>query len=112
MKTVLRGLLPLAAAAAFLALTGCNSVPVQTRQNIGVATYPPTDPASVQILREAPTRPNIRLGEITAQPQSTSVPASEIEAKLREPGAKMGANAVVIVVDKTAVIGATQVGGW
>ncbi len=112
MKRVFRCLIPLAAVAVLLTVTGCHSIPVQTRQNVGVPTYPPTDPATVQILREAPTRPNVRLGEITAQPQSTSTPAADIEAKLREAGAKMGANAVVIVVDRTAVTGATVAGGW
>jgi hypothetical protein len=93
-------------------VAGCNSIPVQSRQNIGVATYPPTDPATVQILRQPPTEPNIKLGEITAQPQSTSTPVADIETKLRDAGAKMGANAVVIVEDRTGVTGATYAGGW
>jgi hypothetical protein len=56
MKKALRCLVPLAAGAALVAVTGCSSMPVQTRQNVGVPTYPPTNPATVQILREAPAR--------------------------------------------------------
>ena len=112
MKSLIGCLIPLGAAAVFVAVTGCNSVPVQTRQNVGGPTYPPTNPATVQILREAPSRPNVKLGEITAEPESTSTPVSDIEAKLKEAGAKLGADAVVIVVDKTAVTGATVAGGW
>jgi hypothetical protein len=66
----------------------------------------------VQILRQPPTEPNVKLGEITAQPHSTSTPVADIEARLRDAGAKMGANAVVIVHDRTAVTGATVWGGW
>jgi hypothetical protein len=112
MKTVFGSLISCAAAAAVLAVTGCHSISVQSRPNVGVAAYPPTDPASVQILRQAPTQPNIKLGEITAEPSSTSTPVADIETKLREAGAKMGANAVVIVEDRTAIMGATVTGGW
>ncbi len=79
---------------------------------MGTPLYPPTDPATVQILREAPTQPHVKLGEITAEPQSTSTPASEVEAKLRQAGAKMGADAVVIVVETARTKAAATRGWW
>ena len=100
------------AAATLLALTGCNTISVQSNQYVGVQTYPPTDPATVQVMRTEPTRPNVKLGEVTVEPSSMDTPVSKIEAKLQAAAAKMGANAVVIVVDRTQQMGATVSGGW
>jgi hypothetical protein len=98
MKTTLRYLIPLAAAAALVAGAGCSSIPVQSHQAAGASTYPPTDPGTVEILRQAPTQAYVKLGEITAEPQSSSTFITEVEAKLREAGAKMGANAPRLAV--------------
>jgi L-amino acid N-acyltransferase YncA len=59
-----------------------------------------------------PNRPNVRLGEVTAEPSSDSVPVQNIEAKLRQAAAQMGADAVVIVSDRTQVTGAMITGPW
>jgi hypothetical protein len=91
--------------------TGCNTVYVQSKQYLGVATYPPTDPASVQVLQTQPTAAHVRLGEITLQPQGNPTKA-EMEQKLRVAASKMGANAVVIVADQTMVFGTTVMGPW
>jgi hypothetical protein len=108
-NSILPGLI---STAALVLVTGCNTISVQTRQDLGVPTFAPTDPATVQILRTEPTRAHVRLGEITAQPPAVDTPVAQIEAKLQQAGAKIGANAVVIVVDRTQVTGATVVGGW
>jgi hypothetical protein len=110
MKNPIRYLVPFTAAALFM-VAGCNTIPVQTRQEIGVPTYPPTLPASVQILRTAPVAAHVRLGDVTLEPQSNT-PVPKIEAALQKAAAKLGANAVVIVVDRTALLGATVAGGW
>jgi hypothetical protein len=91
--------------------TGCNTVWVKSKQYLGVANYPPTDPASIQILQAQPTAANVKLGEITLQPQGNSAKAT-IEQKLRLAASKMGANAVVIVADQTMVFGTTVMGPW
>src|SRR5262245_32188513 len=101
----------LSVAAFALLATGCNTVSVQSTQYVGVQTYPPTDPAAVQILRTEPTMQNIRLGEVTVEPQGKPT-KEQIEAKLQKAAAKMGANAVVIVADRTMVTGATVMGPW
>ena len=111
-KPSVRCFVSAAAAATLLAVTGCNTINLQTNQYIGVQNYPPTDPATVQVMRTEPTRPNVKLGEITVEPSSMDTPVPKIEAKLQAAGAKMGANAVVIVVDRTQQMGATVSGGW
>jgi len=112
MKTKFPYLALLTAAVALVALTGCNTVSTSVRQDIGGPTYAPSDPAQVQILRAPPTRPHVRLGEVTAQPSSDSVPVTEIEAALRKAAAKMGADAAVVVYDKTQTTGAYVTGPW
>jgi hypothetical protein len=91
--------------------TGCNTVYVQSKQYLGVASYQPTEPASIQILQTQPTAANVKLGEITLQPQGNPTKAA-MEQKLRLAGSKMGANAVVIVADQTMVFGTTAMGPW
>ena len=91
--------------------TGCNTVWVKSKQYLGVASYPPTEPASIQILQAQPTAANVKLGEITLQPQGNPTKAA-IEQKLRLAASSMGANAVVIVADQTMVFGTTVMGPW
>lgn len=106
-------LLGLALTVAILpALTGCQTVAINSRQDIGAPTFPPTDPATVQILRTEPTREHVRLGEIQAEPSEESVSAAKIEEALRQAAAKLGANAVVVVCDRTQVTGAYVTGPW
>lgn len=112
MKTPIRfRLLPLAAAA-LLAVTGCNTVSIRSNQYLGGPTYAPSDSAQIEILRSPPGRPNVRLGEVTAEPSSDKVSVEKIEASLRTAAAKMGADAVVIVSDRTQVTGAIVTGPW
>ena len=112
MKRLARWSLSLAALASLAVLTGCNTIAIQTNQYVGVPIYPPTDPATIQIMRTAPTRPNVKLGEITVEPSSMNTPVAQIEAKLQAAAAKLGANAVVIVADRTQQMGAVVTGGF
>lgn len=92
-------------------LAGCSMVTVESQRYLGVPTYAPTNPAQVEVLRTEPTRPHVRLGEISLEPQDHPSVA-EIEEKLRTAAAKMGADAAVIVADKTQIIGAWVTGPW
>jgi hypothetical protein len=67
---------------------------------------------TVVILRTMPTRPHIQLGEIRAEPASTSTDVMTIEKVLRKKAAKMGADAAVVVVDRIQTTGAMVVGGF
>jgi hypothetical protein len=113
MKTIIRPIaLFVTAGVMLLAGTGCNTVSINSNQYIGVQSYPPTNPADIEILRTEPTRPNIRLGEVRAEPSSDSVSVQKIEQSLRNAAAKMGADAIVIVYDRTQVTGAYVTGPW
>ena len=94
------------------AVTGCNTVSITSTQEIGGPKFPPSDPASVQILRTEPTRPHVRLGEIQAEPANENVDVTLIEAALRKGAAKLGADAAVVVADRTQVTGAYVTGPW
>jgi len=100
------------AAAALLVFTGCQTVSTSNTPYLGLPQFPPTDPAQVQILRTEPTRPHVRLGEVRAEPSSENVDVAKIETAIQQAAAKMGANAAVVVYDRTQVVGAQVVGGW
>jgi hypothetical protein len=110
MKSRIHKHLSLAALIGLMAVTGCKTVSTSSHQFLGGPTYPPTDPAQVQILRTEPTRAHAQLGQVRAQPSSSSVGNPQIEEALRKVAAKMGADAVVIVQDTTQVTGAVVTG--
>ena len=112
MKTIWRYLSSFAAVAALLLVTGCNTVSISSNQYIGGPQFAPSNPANIQILREPPLRPHVRLGEVRAEPSSESVGVPKIEQALRDAAAKMGADAIVIVCDQTQVTGAMVTGPW
>ncbi|WP_223516097.1 hypothetical protein [Pseudomonas sp. GL-B-19] len=107
LSNVCRTLFFTALFAGVLALNGCATVEAQTTQYVGVPQYPPTIPAEVQVLRTDPTRPFVRLGEILIDASiEPAPPMAEIELKLQDEGAKLGADAVVVVYDQIATVGA------
>jgi hypothetical protein len=110
MKRRIHWLNSLVALAGLVAVTGCKTVAINSHQYLGVQTFPPADPAQVQILREMPARAHERLGEVQAQPSSSSVGNLQIEQALQKAAAKMGAHAVVIVTDHSQVVGAMVIG--
>ena len=83
-----------------LALCGCVSVMVRAHAYLTAPTYPPTQPAEVRILPSEPNQPKERLGEIILSTNDNPSRAV-LEERLRKAAAKMGANAVFIVSDKT-----------
>ncbi len=110
MKRRIHRLSALAVIAGLLAGTGCKTVSTRSHQYVGSQTFPPADPAQVEILREMPKRPHVSVGEVEAQPSSSGVGNPQIEQALQKAAAKLGANAVVIVADHTQVVGATVTG--
>ena len=111
--------LPFRIAAAFtlpllsLALAGCSSLSTRTIQYVGVPRFSPADPARVEILHAEPARPHDRLGEVVVDASTDPAPAVErIEAALRRDAAKLGAEAVVLVYDRTQTVGAVVAGPW
>jgi hypothetical protein len=106
-----RPILITALVASVLALGACASVDAQTSAYVGVEHPAPTLPSEVQVLRREPTRPHVRLGEIlinaTVDP---APPITQVEQKLREEGAKLGADAVVVVYDAIQPVAAYVTG--
>ena len=92
-------------------LAGCSYVSTETRHYLGVGSYPPTDPSRVEILRSEPQRHHERLGEVILEPEGDPSLA-EMEARMRQGAAKLGADAVVIVADKTRLMGSYLAGPW
>ncbi|MCY1420989.1 hypothetical protein D9M71_366290 [compost metagenome] len=97
----------LALCAALLTLGGCASINAQSTEYVGVEHLPPTLPEQVQVLRTEPTRSHVRLGEVVLDSSvEPPPPVTEIEQKLREEGAKMGGDAVVVVYDRIQPVAA------
>ena len=105
MKRRIQCSISLGALIGLMVVTGCQTVSTSSKQYLGGPNFPPTDPLQVQILRTAPTRPHVQLGQVQAEPSSDSVPKQEIEQALQREAAKMGADAVVIVADRTQIMG-------
>ncbi|KQZ91671.1 MULTISPECIES: hypothetical protein [unclassified Pseudomonas] len=97
--------------ASALALAACATVDAQTTAYVGVEHPAPTLPSEVQILRTEPTRPSVRLGEILIDASiDPAPPITQVEQKLREEGAKLGADAVVVVYDQIQPVAAYVTG--
>jgi hypothetical protein len=106
-RTKIWGALTMAIAVVLL-LTSCmttNAVRVLPR--VGVPSYPPTDPATILVLRAEPSQPYEVLGQIIIEPEA-DLPASQIDQMLRQEAARMGAHAVVIVSDMTMRVGESR----
>ena len=94
-------------------LAACATVDGKSMPYIGGPRPPPTDPAHVAIVREPPTQPNDQLGEVVVDASTQPAPSIEqIEEKLRSEAAKLGADAVVIVLDRIQPVGFYVYGPW
>jgi hypothetical protein len=89
----------LGSAVLFLAAS-CAHVDATTTQYVGVPRFPPGDAAKVQVLPAEPAQRHDRLGEVLLD-ISVDPPAAvaDIEERLREEAAKMGANAIYVIRD-------------
>jgi hypothetical protein len=100
-------LLTTALIASVLALASCATVDAQTTAYVGVEHPAPPLANEVQIMRVAPTRPYVRLGEILIDASvDPAPPITQVEAKLREQAATLGADAVVVVYDQIQPVAA------
>jgi hypothetical protein len=86
-------------------LAGCPAAnTVRIMPAVGMPAYSPTEPATVMVLRAEPLRPFEILGHIILEPEDV-LPVPELEQKLRQAAASMGANAVVITADMSMKVG-------
>ncbi|HYR36989.1 MAG TPA: hypothetical protein VEQ87_22070 [Burkholderiales bacterium] len=104
---------PLALAALVWLAAACASIDAKTTQYVGAPRFAPSDAKTVQILRAEPTQPHDKLGEVMLEvPTEPGPPVEEIEQRLREEAATLGASAVVVVFDRMQPVGAFVSGGW
>jgi len=90
------------AVACAVLFAGCASISERTNAYLGTPKYPPTAPEAVQILAADPKRPADRLGEIILSVDGK--PSRErLEKKLKAAAAQLGADAVLIVSDRTHI---------
>ena len=84
-----------------------------TTAYVGAPHFPPSNPASVEILRTSPSQPHDRLGEVVVDASiQPAPPVTEVEQKLREEAARIGADAAVVVYDRVQPAGLYVTGGW
>ena len=80
---------------------------------VATSPEPSSDHSQVEILRAEPTRAHERLGEIvvdaTVEPMP---PVADVERRLRAHGAKLGADAVVVVYDRLQPVTLYLSGPW
>ena len=83
-------------------LASCAYINASSTQYVGVPRFPPSDAAKVQVLPKEPMQPpHDRLGEIMLEISVDPAPSvADIEQRLREEGAKLGASAVFVVRDQ------------
>jgi hypothetical protein len=94
-------------------IAACASVDATSTTFAGASHPPPSDPARVAILRTEPGKAHEQLGEIVVDASTDPAPPiTDVEAKLRSEAAKMGADAVVIVLDRIQPTGLYVTGGW
>ena len=99
----------MAAWLALLALAGCASVSATSRRYPDAPAYAPTDPAAVEILRNDPTIPFVRLGEVTVSLQGNPS-QQDVSFAVAKAAAQMGATAAVLVFDGSASWGVAYSG--
>src|SRR5262245_38442858 len=92
-------------------LSGCTSIQEQTQPYVGVPKYPPTTPESVRILAEEPRQPKDRLGEIILTIDGNPT-REELETRLKEAAARLGADATFVVYDRTHIFPVVYYDYW
>jgi hypothetical protein len=88
--------------ASALIFTGCASISENTHAYLGSPQFAPTAPQTVQVLASEPKQPKQTLGEIILSVEGNP-PRQKLEEKLRVAAARLGADGVFIVSDKTHV---------
>jgi hypothetical protein len=111
MLTMLKQIRCMVIGALLVVCAGCTGITASTHAYLGIPKYPPIDPNAVQILKEEPKEPIERLGEIILSAER-GVTRDALEKELRERAGALGANAVIIVHDKTRVFPVVWVDWW
>jgi hypothetical protein len=95
---------------AALGLLGCSSISEHSHAYLTAPHVSPTDPNKVAILPAEPVRAKDRLGEVRLSVMGEPARA-DIERRLREGAARLGADAVFLVYDRVHVFPVVYA-GW
>ncbi len=106
-----KGFLIGAAFASTLFFCGCASISENTHAYLGSPRLAPTAPDHVQILNAEPKQAKERLGEIILSVDGNAS-RKRIEHKLQVAGARLGADGVFIVSDRTHIYPLTYWDWW
>ena len=98
-------------AAAGMLLGGCATISENTHAYLGTPRYPPTNPAQVQLLAAEPKQSTVRLGEVVLSTYGNP-PDQKLEASMKAGAAKLGADGVYIVSDRTHIYPMLYWGCW
>lgn len=94
-------------------LAGCTSLSSRNVAYIGAPRFGPTDPSRIEILQAEPDRAHDKLGETVINASVDPAPSvDKLEARLRREAARLGADAVYLVHDRTEAVGAVAMGPW
>ena len=85
-----------------LALEGCGSVSSHSMMYAAVPRYPASNPEKIEILQHEPARRHQRLGEVFVDTSEDPM-QSRVDSTLREEAARLVADAVFLVVDRSRV---------
>jgi len=78
----------------------CAHVEATSVEYVGVPRFPAAEPAAVRVLPAEPAQRHDRLGEVLLDISvDPAPPVADIEQRLREEAAKMGASAVYVIRD-------------
>jgi hypothetical protein len=87
-------------AALACAIASCAYVDATTTEYVGVPRSPRVDADKVQVLPAEPSQRHDRLGEVLLTISvDPAPPVADIEQRLREEAAKMGASAIYVIRD-------------
>ena len=92
-------------------VSGCSTVSSRNQPYLGVPSYSATESQHVQVVAAEPTTPHYHLGEVFVN--VSGEPSKErIENAIRKQAAKLGADAAVIVYDRTHLFPVVYVDWW
>lgn len=89
-------------------MAGCSTIDANHVEYLGAPHYAPTTPEMVTVFFKAADAPKTyeRLGEITLSASVDPAPSNaDLEKALRKQAARMGANGVIVTVDRAGFNG-------
>ncbi len=97
-----RVLMAMPLAAAGMILAGCASISENTHAYLGSPQFSPTHAETVQVLAAEPKQPIQRLGEVILSIEGNPS-RDKLEQRLKVAAARLGADGVYIVSDRTHI---------